>query len=99
MDRSDLTRWGERARDALGFGPVPPGYRPPPGASMRRMMFAFVWLILGVIQTSIWFGSRDLPVLLLAGVWFVLAGLDIARARRMLQAEARAGREADDEDA
>jgi hypothetical protein len=96
MDRSDLIRWRRRASARLGLAPPPPGYRPPRGASMGRVLFAFIWLILGVIQTSVFLSSRSWAMLALAVLWFGLAALHFGRARRLVQAEHRAEPDLDD---
>jgi hypothetical protein len=57
---------------------------------MGRVLFAFIWLVLGVIQTSLFLSSRAWPMLALAILWFGLAALHFGRARRLLQAEHRA---------
>jgi hypothetical protein len=89
MPRPDLRSLRQRVVGLLGLGPIPPGWRPTPGAGLRRMMFAVVWIILGVIEVSIFTGSRSWGVLALAVGWFALAALDLTRARRLLRAEQR----------
>jgi hypothetical protein len=75
----------------LGLAPAPAGSRPPPGASMPRLLFAFMWLLLGMIQLWIFAGSRSWAMLALAVLWFGLAALHLGRARRVIQAERQAG--------
>jgi hypothetical protein len=91
MDRSALTRWRRRMSARLGLAPAPPGYRPPPGASVPRLLFAFMWLMLGMIQLWIFAGSGSWAMLALAVLWFGLAALHLGRARRVIQAERQAG--------
>jgi hypothetical protein len=89
MDRSDLSRWWGRTMATLGLSALPPGYRAPPGASTARMLFAVLWLVLGVIQTAIFLRSPGWLYGGLAVAWFLLGARDIGRARLLLQAEAR----------
>jgi multisubunit Na+/H+ antiporter MnhG subunit len=82
----DLRRQRHRFAASLGVARYPEGYEPTPGAGARRLLFGVVWLVVGVVLARSYLTDPAGVYAVVAAFWFVLAGLDLTRGVRLLQA-------------